>query len=114
MDRDIVDNFTGFLARLSSGRIIREIPVQGATNWPEVPKSYVSVLEFWWHGKLKVSLDASALPKGSTLFYCHTAYMDSRNLGTSHLLSRSIGYVNPKGKRFISVINEATGEVHSG
>lgn len=106
-------DYTGYRAILRNGKELLEQEVVGATSWPSVPTSQVAVLELWWRGVKKVSIDFTRMNKDYTPFYSRTAAVDASAGAIPELLSRNIGYIMPSGARIATSVLESTGEAQS-
>ena len=111
--RSIEDNHTGYVAKTRDGSAFVEPTGSGTTGWNDLPMHLIKDLEFWWNGRLKATMSVSAIPAGSTPYYCHTASIDSRDFSRSTLLSRSFGYQTSEGKKVVTVFEEDSGNARS-
>ena len=106
-------DYTGYRAVLTNGQEVVERPVIGSTSWNDVPVNRVAVLELWWRGVRKVSIDFLKHRSDGQPYYSITGSFDASSPEKVKVLSRNVGIQFNDGFKQISSVNESTGEVFS-
>ena len=106
--------YTGYRAILLNGREMLETIRPMSTSWSEVPAEQVAVLELWWKGVKKVSIDFMRARERCAPFYSITASVGTAGHDSWRMISRNIGKTFPDGSRIVTCVNELTGEIRGG
>jgi hypothetical protein len=117
-------DFTGFVVTYDNGNKIYEIEdyfskklnKKCATNWAEVDKSKITLLQLYWKGVLKETIHKTPddIHKNELIaknwFFSQKGYLD---MGTRKIvvIARNIGYIEGDILHITSII-ELTGEIN--